>query len=587
MNVTRRQFLRLSSVSTGALLLSSFVNCPAILRQTIPDRFFDGLVGCPQEIVAETEEQVLSLHSTDGFTWRRQGLSVVLQRLSSGVEVRIWAPGVLLRSIRIRWHYADTKNSLHLGDAWERGYGDLGWRPANPERVMPWYWMDHDGKSTRGFGVKTGCAAMCHWQAGDGNLVLILDTRSGGCGVSLGERWLNAATVVMRAAQQGESAFIATRELCRLLCDKPHLPKGRMVGMLDWYYAYGKGTEREVVKESALFAKLLQSCQLKALKAFSLVDAGWAVGDRTCWPTDQTEAHPDFGDIHRVASEIQRLGLVPGIWTRPLCPNPGCPASMRLARDERFLDPSHPASLAAIQRQMRRFRSWGFEIIKHDFSTWDLLGRWGPAMGASITNDGWRFYDGSRTTAEIVLGLYHTLRTGCGRGSRIISCNGISHLTAGIFDYYRVGDDSAGSLENAVKAGVNSFAFRLPQQGTFYTIDPDCVSLNVPWEFERQFMHLVTASGALFQLSTRIENLQSDHLKAVRSALVDIGSATVNKRIEPLDWLSGKQAPNQWSVEGKPYEADWGGDSAPRKQRTSSRQRPTFSQAQIEPCRRG
>ncbi|MGW3307623.1 hypothetical protein ACWDG9_13680 [Streptomyces sp. NPDC001073] len=26
-----------------------------------------------------------------------------------------------------------------LGDAWERGYGDLQWRTLQPDRALPWY----------------------------------------------------------------------------------------------------------------------------------------------------------------------------------------------------------------------------------------------------------------------------------------------------------------------------------------------------------------------------------------------------------------------------------------------------------------
>src|SRR5262245_31323697 len=117
--LSRRQFLRLGSVSTGALLLSAFAGSPGIAPHSSAEPCFDGLVGLPQEILAETEEEVLALSSKDGLTWRDKGVEVTLQRLSSGVAVLVAAPGVPLRTIRIRWHYAGTKNSLHLGDAWE------------------------------------------------------------------------------------------------------------------------------------------------------------------------------------------------------------------------------------------------------------------------------------------------------------------------------------------------------------------------------------------------------------------------------------------------------------------------------------
>ena len=36
---------------------------------------------------------------------------------------------------------------------------------------------------------------------------------------------------------------------------------------------------------------------------------------------------------------------------------------------------------------------WGFELIKHDYTSYDLFGRWGFAMGADLTNPGWHFAD--------------------------------------------------------------------------------------------------------------------------------------------------------------------------------------------------
>jgi hypothetical protein len=70
---------------------------------------------------------------------------------------------------------------------------------------MPWYFLASNGAVTHGVGVKTGAASICHWQADAGGVTLWLDVSNGGAGVELGERRLEAATIVLRKGQAGES----------------------------------------------------------------------------------------------------------------------------------------------------------------------------------------------------------------------------------------------------------------------------------------------------------------------------------------------------------------------------------------------
>ena len=61
----------------------------------------------------------------------------------------------------------------------------------------------------------------------------------------------------------------------------------------------------------------------------------------------------------------------------------------------------------------------------------------------------------------------------------IIGCNTVSHLTAGLFEVYRSGDDTSGrEWERTVKMGVNTLAFRLPQHNKMYCVDGDCVGIT-------------------------------------------------------------------------------------------------------------
>jgi alpha-galactosidase len=75
--------------------------------------------------------------------------------------------------------------------------------------------------------------------------------------------------------------------------------------------------------------------------------------------------------------------------------------------------------------------SWGFELIKHDYTSFDLLDRWGSSMAADLTDAGWHFADRSRTTAEIALAPYRDIREAAG-GAAIIGCNTFGQLSAGL-----------------------------------------------------------------------------------------------------------------------------------------------------------
>ena len=48
--------------------------------------------------------------------------------------------------------------------------------------------------------------------------------------------------------------------------------------------------------------------------------------------------------------------------------------------EEKPLDLTLPENLALIHEDVARVRSWGYELIKHDFSTFDAFGRWGFEM---------------------------------------------------------------------------------------------------------------------------------------------------------------------------------------------------------------
>ena len=132
---------------------------------------------------------------------------VTISPQPGGLLVRLAAPDSAVKSVELHWSGRLDPKTRVLGDAWERSYADLGWRPLEKVGILPWYFLaiDPSTNATDGYGVVTGPAAMCHWVADANGVTLVADVRNGGAGVRLGGRTLDVCTVVARAGKPGET----------------------------------------------------------------------------------------------------------------------------------------------------------------------------------------------------------------------------------------------------------------------------------------------------------------------------------------------------------------------------------------------
>ena len=304
-------------------------------------------------------------------------------------------------------------------------------------------------------------------------------------------------------------------------------------------------------------------------KPFSVIDAGWAQyspllpGDGG-WNEDFARPNDKFKDMHLMADEIKKLGMRPGLWMRPLCArhddkqsllSPSIPG--RGSSKNPTLDPTIPENLERIKHYFEVYNQWGYEMVKHDFTTYDIAGRWGFDMKDSFTTPGWYFNDKSRTNAEIILQLYCTIRQSAGDKISIIGCNTVSHLSAGLFELYRSGDDTSGrEWERTRKMGVNTLAFRLPQHNRFYYVDGDCVGITteIPWQRNKQWLQLTTESSAALFISAQPEAMGAVQKAAVKDAFARV--AKPQPLAEPLDWMTEIQ-PKKWKLNGRVVDFDW------------------------------
>jgi alpha-galactosidase len=480
----------------------------------------------------------------NGGNFAARGVDVSLHAQATELRVSVTAPTTPLTHLRLRWLASVDPTLICLGDDWERSYGDLAWRGITPERVMPWCFAAHDGNLVHAYGVKTGAAALCFWQIDPEGVSLWLDVSNGGDGVLLGNRQLDLATIVTRRGVAGESPLAALRAFCRQMCDKPRLPQGAVYGVNDWYCAYGNNNQQMLLQMTDLVAELAPS---GGVRPYTVVDMGWKDGSAA------------FPSMAGYADQVKKKGVRPGIWVRPLEAMPGgnpkllLPVKRYGQRTERAkelaFDPTIPEALAVVTRKVKDLADWGFELVKHDFSTYDLLGQWGFEMGAQPTTPGWHFNDRSRTNAEIVLDLYKQLRGVLGEKTQILGCNTIGHLGAGIFEMQRTGDDTSGKIwERTRRMGINTLAYRLPQHGTFFHLDADCVSITkaVAWEMNRQFLDVVARSKTTLFVSPEEGQVGAEQRAALREAFAIVTSTAA--AAEPADFFHDT-TPEDWKTQ--------------------------------------
>jgi len=487
-----------------------------------------------------------------------------------------------------RADYASRSFDVPVGADWkvlaQKGSGLKAvnaWLPVGEGHTVPWYVLLNDGNRTYGFGVKVQPRAMCAWRVEPGRVTLLMDLRAGGRPLELGGRVLEACEVVRCDSKPGESAYETGRRLCSMMCPKPRLPKGPMIGFNDWYAAYGRNTATNFLADAEFVVSLCRGAPQTPLSAVALakadqtpqtsqtptefiqpyvvMDDGWQrfsppeierlTGRFDSGYGPWEESSRTFGmDMKTFCGKIAALGARPGLWYRPLC------------MEGKMCDPSDPSVVSRVMADIRRFREWGFKFVKVDYLTFDWCGHFKgfDERGRLIRDDRvWR--DSSRTTAETVVALYRAIREAAGDDMEILGCNAVNHLCAGLFEASRTGPDTSGrDWEQTKRNGVGAVAFKGIENGTFFAADPDCAGLAeegaIPWEKNRQWIDILSRSGMPFFISWR-RGLADAAVRETLSAAFR-RAASPGQAAEPLDWFD-TMAPCRWKTSDGVVEYSW------------------------------
>jgi len=492
-----------------------------------------------------------------------------------GLKVELTADQTPVKYVRLRWNFTAGEKRNEpvriLGDAWERGYGDLEWRGIVTERNMPWVCAvsngsdsnpDVSGRFTECFGVMVRPAGFCMWRYDAHGLTLDIDVRNGGSGVILGGRTLDVCEILF-GEYRDMSAFAALRDYYRTLCTDPIFPAHPVYGSNNWYYAYGNTSQDEILSDTDF---VVARCGQQENIPYMVIDDGWQPNE--CdgpWHIGNER----FPDMKALANQMKAKGVRPGIWVRylhdevrylndPKGEFSGISEEMRLNRDPFYLDPTHPKVQELIARDTKRIvEDWGYMLIKHDFSTFDLFGSWGSTTKGFLAQDGWHFYDRSKTSAEITVDFYRLIKEAAG-DCIILGCNVIGHLAAGLVEMNRTGDDTSGrEWERTRKMGVNTLAFRMLHHKAFYDVDADCVGVMglIPWSLNGEWLRALSVSGTPLFVSYN-PKLPDDETAFADLAAAFTRSAVQSDELTPLDWMENT-CPEKWLLNGKEIEFNW------------------------------
>lgn len=498
------------------------------------------------ELTTETKT-VTSKWKNDDYNL--DDINVNLNQDNEHLAIFLTAQTSKVKWIKLRWNNLSwDKNVRFLGDAWERGYGDMEWKGMNPNRFMPWYFCAKSEAKSICYGVKVRPSAMCFWQVDSLGMTLFLDVRCGGSGVNLKGRVIKLADVIA-CEMRDCTSFEAMQEFCGQMCEDPILPKYPVYGSNNWYYAYGKSSESEILADCDYILNLTKDIENKP---YMVIDDCWQEHHRLNeynggpW----TKGNEKFPDMKALADKLVKKGVRPGIWVRLLLnEDENIKNEWRLSHNN-CIDPTNPEALNYIKEDIKRICNWGYTLIKHDFSTFDLFGKWGFQMSPLVTDDGWHFYDDSLTSAEVVKLLYKAILDASVEASNgetlILGCNTIGHLGAGYMHINRTGDDTSGVIwERTRFMGVNTLAFRLPQHGKFYEIDADCVGIDggILWSMNKQWADVLAQSGTPLFISVR-PNILNETEKQELHEILKVASKQEHHVI-PVDWEE-TTCPEHW-----------------------------------------
>ena len=442
---------------------------------------------------------------------------------NNSAKITVFPSGSPVKYLKFRFNGDFSKVDRVYGDQWERAglKAYLEWRSVMASRVLPWFCYVMSGDEISCYGVKTGANCFAFFQVDTGGVTLFLNLCCGNEGADLAEP-LIACEVVEMHEEKCSNVYQAAAKFAKMMCDNPVLPKTPVFGVNNWYWAYGDISYESVLNETDYLMDMTSGCKNAP---YMIIDDGWQknrIPGAGNYIGGEWEANGKFGNMRKMADAIHLKGAKAGIWFRPLLTRGNVPKEAILCEEcgGVVLDPSHPFTIEKAYNDAKKLSDWGFDLIKHDFTTADAMT--GQKTLTSEQHDcllvaeNRRYYDKKKPTAVILKDLYKAIQQGAGN-SDVIACNAVGHLSAGIHSLYRIGNDTSGrSFEWTRRDGINS-VMRLPLNNAFYNADPDCAAFTdmVRADVNLDFLEMCALTGMTTLASVTPGILKPDEMKRI------------------------------------------------------------------------
>lgn len=315
----------------------------------------------------------------------------------------------------------------------------------------------------------------------------------------------------------------------------------RQNGYCTWYMEqHGGACDQQHLAELSQYAA-------KNLKPFGFdfiqIDDGWQEGLESNGPRKNFTTHrpngPYSNGMKAMASEIDHLGLIPGIWFMPFVGNYKDP----FFKDHQdwfakgpdgkpfetdwggtCLDLTNEGAKAHVRDTVRRIaHDWGYRLFKLD-------GFWtGTATRQIYVNDGYRddaigeteFSNPDKTNIEALRDGAKLVREAAGPDVFLLGCCVSQNMRSlggsfGLLDAMRVGPDTGAGHIGAPHASRLWFL-----NGRVWWNDPDCVSVRAatPLEQARLNASFTTIAGDLFYNSDWMPALPPERLDILRRCI--------------------------------------------------------------------
>lgn len=517
---------------------------------------FINLLNQPDSVLFQYEDSDIRFEEPDSR--EEQNSKIEYKVKDNAGHVILYPSSKPVKRIKLRWRGDMSDALMMMGDAYDRGRHNIAWTGITPHLQMPWYFHVYDGEKLNCFGVKTSPNALCFFQCDTHGITLWIDVRNGGGGVVI-EEPLDTVQVVCREGIIGETPYQAAQKFCKQMCDNPVLPKEPIFGVNNWYWAYGNISHESIMTETDY---LMEMCSDATVRPYMIIDDGWQInrykttrqGYYNGGPWDRTNSR--FSSMAETSDAIHNKGAKSGIWFRPLQTSVQVPEEFEAPRKNTHspnginLDPSNPGVLEMVAKDVAMIRGWGYDLIKHDFTTIDTL-NFAPGEDGD-----WHFYDRSITNCQMLKKLYRTIQHSAGEAV-VIGCNTINHLVAGIHASQRSGDDTSGRSFEITRLNGGEALMRMPQNGTFFSVDPDCAAFTemVDANLNLDFLEACAISGCVTLASVTPGILTPSQMSRIRNIYATASRGGLGAF--PADWLGHNVISTYQTPDGRKFNFDW------------------------------